>query len=98
MKVCMLLSSVLLKEAIGEENSELWSSLEVTADFIRWGVGGGGGICETVHYVISDVTVVSKAVDIMNEIKDVSSSKPLQHYIVLIWSGWVDLRHFFFVV
>ena len=59
--------------------------LEVTADFIRWGVGGGGGgICETVHYVISDVTVVSKAVDIMNEIKDVSSLKPLQHYIVLI--------------
>ena len=49
-------------------------------------------------YVISDVTVVSKAVDIMNEIKDVSSLKPLQHYIVLIWSGCVDLRHFFFVV
>lgn len=45
---------------------------------------GGGGICETVHYVISDVTVVSKAVDIMNEIKDVPSSKPLQHSIVLI--------------
>ena len=60
--------------------------LEVTADYIRWGGwrGGGGGICETVHYGISDVTVVSKAVDIMNEIKDVSSSKPLQHYIVLI--------------
>ena len=58
--------------------------LEVTADFIRWGVGGGGGICETVHYGISDVTVVSKAVDIMNEIKDVCSLKPLQHYIVLI--------------
>ena len=46
--------------------------------------GGGGGICETVHYGISDVNVVSKAVDIMNEIKDFSSSKPLQHYIVLI--------------
>ena len=58
--------------------------LEVTADFTRWGVGGGGGICETVHYGISDVTVVSKAVDIMNEIKDVCSSKPLQHDIVLI--------------
>ena len=58
--------------------------LEVTADFIRWGGGGGKGICETIHYGISDSTVVSKAVNIMNEIKDVSSSKPLQHYIVLI--------------
>ena len=48
------------------------------------GGGGGKGICETIHYGISDSTVVSKAVNIMNEIKDVSSSKPLQHYIVLI--------------
>lgn len=45
--------------------------LEVTADFISRGVGGGGGgICETAHYGIADVTVVSKAVDIINEIED----------------------------
>ena len=31
---------------------------------------GGGGYGMTVHYGISDVTVVSKAVDTINEIED----------------------------
>ena len=31
-----------------------------------------------------------------NQIKDISSSKPVQHYIMLICSGCVDLRYFCF--
>lgn len=50
---------------------------------LRWGVvgggGGEGGICETVHYGISDVTVVSKAVGTINKIEDWERDK--RHFL-----------------